>query len=420
MKTPCPEPSRWRWASRASPRTPGVSAKVAHKSCGRPSGEIDTCEPHPLFFLLAAGLSQIDQFATGALPGFTTLEIGDRAPDFDLPGVDGKQYRLKDFAAAKLLLVIFTCNHCPTAQAYEPRIMQLHADYKDRGVALVAISPNDDQAVRLDELGYTDVGDSFEDMKVRAKERGFAFPYLYDGETQKTSLAYGVVATPQVFLFDAERKLRYVGRIDDSDSQRPSPATTRATRSMPCWPARPCPSRKHARSAAPPNGRTSGRMRKASVEKWNQEPVTLQTLDEAGLAKLVKNDTENLLLINVWATTCGPCLVELPEFVTLNRMYRQRKFQMVTISMDEVEQKADALKVLKDKHVSSTNYLSAVATQDRFADLLDKEWKGPLPHTLLIAPGGKVIYRHTGGIDPLELRRAVVDYLGRTYASKAK
>ena len=80
-----------------------------------------------------------------------------------------------------------------------------------------AISPNDPLAVRLDELGYTDVGDSLEDMKQRAKDRDFQFPYLFDGETQQTSLAYGVLATPHVYLFDGERKLRYTGRIDDSD-----------------------------------------------------------------------------------------------------------------------------------------------------------------------------------------------------------
>src|SRR5262249_39596794 len=109
------------------------------------------------------------------------------------------------------------CNHCPTAQAYEKRIAQLHADYKDKKVALVAISPNDPKAVRLDELGYTDVGDSFADMKVRAREQKFTFPYLYDGDKQEVAKAYGVLATPQVFLFDRQRKLRYVGRIDDSD-----------------------------------------------------------------------------------------------------------------------------------------------------------------------------------------------------------
>src|ERR1700704_2486650 len=113
-----------------------------------------------------------------------TLEIGAPAPDFKLVGVDDKTYTLKDFAQAKLLVVIFTCNHCPTAQAYEDRIIKMNADYKDKGVALVAINPNDATAVRLDELGYTDLGDTLADMKIRAKDRSFRFPYLYDGETQ--------------------------------------------------------------------------------------------------------------------------------------------------------------------------------------------------------------------------------------------
>ena len=150
-------------------------------------------------------------------PGLKTLPIGADAPDFQLPGVDGKTYRLKDFAAAKVLVVIFTCNHCPTAQAYEGRIARLYADYRDKGVAVVAISPNDPAAVRLDELGYSDLGDSFEDMKIRAKDHNFTYPYLYDGETQATAKAYGVLATPHVYIFDAERKLRYVGRFDDAE-----------------------------------------------------------------------------------------------------------------------------------------------------------------------------------------------------------
>ncbi len=369
--------------------------------------------------LALVGLLVLGQVALAEPPGFTTLEIGDKAPDFDLPGVDGKQHRLKDFADAKVLVVVFTCNHCPTAQAYESRIAQLHADYKDRGVALVAISPNDDQGVRLDELGFTDVSDSFEDMKLRAKERGFKFPYLYDGETQKVSLAYGVVATPQVFLFDADRKLRYVGRIDDSEVKTPTSHDARNALDA-VLAGKKVPVEKTRTFGCSTKWSEKRADAKASLAKWDKEPVSIEPLDEAGVAKLVKNDTENLLLVNIWATTCGPCLVELPEFVTMNRMYRGRKFQMVTITIDELEQKEDALKVLKDAHISSTNYISAVASRDKFADLLDKDWKGPLPHTLLIAPGSKVIYRHTNGIDPLEVRRAIADYLGRTYATKAK
>lgn len=349
--------------------------------------------------------------------GFHALAIGEKAPDFKLPGVDDKTYALKDFAGAKLLVVVFTCNHCPTAQAYEQRIINLHRDYKDRGVALVAISPNDNDAVRLDELGYTDVGDSLADMKVRAKERNFTFPYLYDGETQQTSLAYGVLATPQVYVFDQERKLRYVGRVDESEVKEVTshdarnaieallagkPVPVEKTRVVGCstkW------SDKRADAAK-------------SLAKWESEPVELTDLDETALKKLVKNDTDKLLLINVWATWCGPCVKELPEFVTMNRMYRGRKFQLVTISLDQPGDKAAALELLKAKHVSATNYISTIAKQDTFGEALDKEWPGPVPYTLLIAPGGKVLYRHTNEVDPLEVRRAIVDYLGRTYGSK--
>src|SRR5436305_7579754 len=114
------------------------------------------------------------------------LKIGEKAPDFNLRGVDGKNYSLKDFADAKFLVIIFTCNHCPTAQAYEQRIIKFYQDYKDKGVALVAVSPNDPTAVRLDELGYTDLSDSFEEMTIRAKERGYKFHYLDDGVTHST------------------------------------------------------------------------------------------------------------------------------------------------------------------------------------------------------------------------------------------
>ena len=349
--------------------------------------------------------------------GFTTLAIGDKAPDFHLPGVDEKEHSLADFAQSKLLCVIFTCNHCPTAQAYEDRIIKLHADYKDRGVALVAISPNDPVAVRLDELGYTDLGDSLADMKQRAKDRDFQFPYLYDGETQKTSLAYGVLATPQVFLFDQDRKLRYVGRIDDSDVKTVTshdarnaidallagkPVPVEKTRTFGCstkW------SDKRADAAK-------------SLARWDQEEVMLSALDEAALIKLSKNDTENLLVVNVWATWCGPCVAELPEFVTMYRMYRKRNFQLITISIDEPEQKDAALKTLREQHASCTNYIASVKDKDRLAEALDKEWPGPIPYTLLIAPGGKVIYRKTGEIDPLEVKRKIADTIGRTYANR--
>src|SRR5881227_2868806 len=136
-----------------------------------------------------------------------TLELGAAAPDFRLPGVDGKKHSLKDFRKSPVLVIVFTCNHCPTAQYYEERLKKIVENYKAKGVALVAISPNDPRSVRLDELGYTDLGDSFKEMKVRAKYRRFNFPYLYDGDKEDVSHAYGPVATPHAFVFDQQRKL---------------------------------------------------------------------------------------------------------------------------------------------------------------------------------------------------------------------
>jgi peroxiredoxin len=346
-------------------------------------------------------------------PGLKTLPIGSAAPDFQLPGVDGKTYTLSDFASAKVLVVIFTCNHCPTAQAYEGRVARLQADYRDKGVALVAISPNNAAAVRLDELGYTDLGDSFEDMKLRAKDHNFTYPYLYDGETQSTARAYGVLATPQVYIFDAERKLRYVGRFDDAEVKavkshdaknavealvagKPVPvATTRVFGCSTKWIEKQADAQK-------------------SLAKWDAERVGLESIDLAGVAKLAKNDTKKLLLVNLWATWCGPCVAELPELVTMNRMYRSRNFQFVTISMDDLSKREDASKVLTENHVAATNYILNADDRDKFAEALDQEWPGPVPYTLLITPGGKIVYRKVGAIDPLEVKRAIVAYLGRS------
>jgi len=355
--------------------------------------------------------------ARGEPAGFKTLAIGDAAPDFKLPGVDDKEYSLADFAKAKLLAVLFTCNHCPTAQAYEDRILQLHADYKDKGVALVAISPNDPKAVRLDELGYTEYSDSFEEMKSRAKDRGFQFPYLYDGETQATSLAYGVLATPQVYLFDQNRKLRYVGRIDDSDVKEVTSHDTRNAIDA-LLAGKPVPAETTRTFGCSTKWSDKRADAVKSLEKWDQEPVSLNAIEEVGLERLARNDTDKLLVVNVWATWCGPCVAELPDFVEMHRMYRKRKFELVTISMDDLKAKEDALKVLREKHCSATNYILNVAKLDKAADALDKQWKGPVPYTLLIAPGGKVIYRQTGAIEPIEVKKQIVDFIGRTYANR--
>lgn len=148
------------------------------------------------------------------------LPLGTPAPTFDgLEGTDGKRYGLGDFADAKALVLVFTCNHCPYAVAYEDRLVALHRDYQNRGVQIVAINPNDAER-------YPD--DSLDAMKERAAAKGFGFPYLVDA-TQEVARAYHAVCTPDPFVLDEERKLYYAGRIDDS-WRDPSAVTTRDLR----------------------------------------------------------------------------------------------------------------------------------------------------------------------------------------------
>jgi len=135
------------------------------------------------------------------------LRIGGKAPDFrNLPATDGKQYSLESFRESRILVVVFSCNHCPYVQAYEDRIIAFHREYAGKGVTLVAINSNETEH-------YPE--DSYEEMVKRAKKKGFAFPYLRDGD-QSVASAYGATHTPEFFVFDAERKLRYHGRFDDN------------------------------------------------------------------------------------------------------------------------------------------------------------------------------------------------------------
>ena len=347
-----------------------------------------------------------------------TLETGAAAPDFNLPGVDGKYYSLNDFKDAKALAIIFTCNHCPTAQAYEQRIISMAADYKAKGVAVVAISPNSPLGLLYEELGYTDLNDDYEAMKLRSEYRKFNFPYLYDGDTESASLQYGPAATPHAFVFDGERKLRYTGRLDKSE--KPGTANSEDLRAA-------LDAVLSGRPVAEPVTKTFGcstkwgwktDTREKTDNEWNAKEVALAKADEAGIRKLLKNDDSGKLrLINVWATWCGPCILEYPEFIVLQRMYGARDFEFVSVSADKPENEKKVLDFLKGKHSAVSNYL--FSSDDKYAliEAIDKNWNGALPYTVLVEPGGKIIWQHQGEVDFLALKRAIVEHpmLGRVY-----
>jgi len=379
--------------------------------------------PHDAWYLLAIAAGQpLQDLATTIdaehINDHPTLTIGAQAPDFSLEGIDGKTYTLRDFKDAKVLMVVFMCNHCPTSQAYEKRLIRLTSDYAAKGVRVVAISPNAPQALRIDELGYSDVGDSFDDMKKRAKDVGYNFPYLYDGETETASKQYGPISTPHVFIFDQDRKLRYNGRIDDTENPNKTPHSNDARNAIDAL----LSNQQVPVAVTKTFGcsikwlEKSNWTQKAAIT-WANEPVSLDTVNLAGIANLIHNNTKKLRLINLWATWCVPCVEEFPELVTLNRMYRDRGFELVSISTDDSSAKTKALKFLENQQSSSPNYIYTGDDKYKLMEAIDPKWQGALPYSLLIEPGGKIVYAHQGAINAEELRKIIFNdpYMGRIY-----
>ena len=367
-------------------------------------------------------------------PDAKRLALGDAAPDFRLKGIDGKFYTLADFPASKspVLMVVFLSNHCPYSHAAETRLIPLAKEFASKGLAVVAINPNSPEGVAVTELGYSKYNDSFDEMILYAKDAGFPFPYLYDGDTQQIAKDYGCLATPHVFLFDAQRRLRYVGRVDDSRFEDVKTVKVHEARNavvemlagkpvtVPKTPVIGCSTKWNSKK---------GDIALAD-SKWQAEPVDLAKIDAAGVAALAKNSSNRLRLFNVWATWCAPCVAEFPAFVSLARRFGNRDFEFVSISMDDPKQEAQAKKFLENQHAAppgrlkrllkaegrdATNFLYTEASADALIAALDPAWPGPLPHTVLVAPGGKIVYRHNGQVDSAELLAKIIEQLGPYY-----
>jgi thiol-disulfide isomerase/thioredoxin len=262
------------------------------------------------------------------------------------------------------------------------------------------------------------MGDSFDEMKMRAQDKGFDFPYLYDGDEQKAALAYGPVATPHCFVFDSNRILCYAGRVDGSE--KPGTGKGEDIRNA-------IDAILAGKEVNNPVTKVFGcsikwswkdEYTKKLYKQWSELPVTLEDIDVRGIKDLIMNtSSDKLRLINIWATWCGPCITEFPDLVIIDRMYRGRAFEFISISADKPAKKEDVLKFLKSKEASNKNYIFNKDDVYQMIEAVDPDWQGGLPYTLLVEPGGKIIYKKQDTIDPREMKKLIVEnkYIGRYY-----
>jgi len=363
-----------------------------------------------------------------------TLEIGDKAPDFDLPGIAGRNHKLAEYTGGEVLVVLFTSNHCPTSHSIERRLQRFWQAYKPKGVRLVAINPNHPDGLSRDELGFGDFGDSFEEMKPYAEKNGWTFDYLYDGEKQTVARAYGCLATPHVFIFDRDLRLRYKGRWDDSgqfdDATVKSHDAINAVDALLAGKEVPVP------ITRPMGCSTKWREKQPMAAQvhaaWAAAPVVVERLDAAGLAKLRAAKTDRVRVYNVWATWCPPCVKEFPDLVSISRQFDMRNVDLITVSMDKPADEAKVAAFLTKQQAGvsrrglsaaknegrATNHFLFTGSPDELAAALDPEMLGPIPHTLVVAPNGKILYRHTGIINRLQVVGVILDEINRFYGPK--
>ena len=343
------------------------------------------------------------------------LALGSPAPDFSLPGVDGQTHKLSDYASSPVLVVVFTCNHCPIAQMYDQRIQKLFNDYKSKGVAVVAIEPNDPQAIRIDELDSSDVSDTLPEMKIRVQYKHLTYPYLYDGDTQQVTRAYGPQATPHVFVFDQARHLRYEGRMDNS-YRIELVKTQDARNAIDALLAHKEVAVKHTGVfGCSTKWKEKSAMRIAALDKINAQPVSVDMISKAELAKLRTNPTHQMMLIDFWATWCGSCIVEFADLQDTLRMYGSRDFSLVTVSANMPDEKPSVTRLLQKKHATSKNYLFDSQDTSSMQMAFDPKWDSAVPYTILLSADGKVLYKQLGSADMLELKRIILANLPSDY-----
>jgi len=339
------------------------------------------------------------------------LGSSEKLPDFSLPGIDGKFYTNADFGRSETLAVVFLSNHCRISQLFQDQLLKIRERFSPKQMGIVAISPNFEEAILPDELAYSDLGDSLEEMKKRAYRKKYSFPYLYDGKEQHLTKKLGVKITPTVFLYDRKRNLVYEGKIGNHETpnrmetsdlfqnivENLSGAAGKIKRtkvfgtSIKFQDDLPIAEKVRARNA--------------------RETVKLTQADERKLSFYLTHKTYKPKLFYVWQAEDKECRDNLVKISSVYKIFRKRGLRVFTVCISNMDNFEKALDHLKQSQMSSINFMVSGHEIGPLIKVAPKELQQITPFFRLIGSDGKMLIGGRGEISSDRLRIEIIKAL---------
>ncbi|MBS1787329.1 MAG: redoxin domain-containing protein [Acidobacteria bacterium] len=328
----------------------------------------------------------------------SALAIGAAAPDFELTDLSGQPHSLSSYRG-KPTIIAFISARCPISNLYKDRIKAVVEDYSKRGVNFVAINSSADE--------------SLEEVRAHAEANKLDFTILKD-ENNVVADAYAAERTPKVYVLDGEGMLRYRGRIDNSQNIRLAkqhdlraaldellagkPVTVADTQAMGCVIKR-VQDLAQNKAAKPVAGKTTKPVPAKPAATSAAMPKVLP-LKPAAFPAMIKASAGKVVVVNFWATWCGPCVAEFPEFVKLDNEYRAKGgVRFVHISADDMTDLKKATAFLAKENSKADQFIQDTDDPQEMIDVVLKEWEGTLPATFVYDKSGKMIFHRLGIID---------------------
>jgi len=335
-------------------------------------------------------------------PCYSEIE-NQKLPSFRLTGVNGRVYTQSDFKDKKLLALVFLSNHCKVSQLFQGHLIELSQKFAN-DMILLAVSPNYADAILPDELAYSDLGDSFDDMRKRAVRMRYNFPYLHDGDKQHLTQAIGVKITPTVYLYNEKRELFYAGRIGNVDSPDKMETSELYDAIMQGLREKGVPFKRTKVFGTSIKTKQNVLLAEQVRQRYADESIKLTQADDRKLEFYLKHNTKKPKLFYVWQTNDKNTRDNLMKLSFLYKIFRKRGLRLITVCIAKKGERSAIIELLQNSQLSSTNFLAYGHHVSPLSIIIPSGIEKLTPYYRLLGSDGKLLIGNQGAISKDTLR----------------